>query len=68
MIKDYNDDVAMAEYGRICAKHRAIREAKENIRDNAVRLGNALEVNEVREYLANIITSSNSLIEAMEIK
>jgi hypothetical protein len=67
MIKDYNDDVVMAEYGRICAKHRAIREAKEAIRDNAVRLGNAIDVAEVREYLANIITSSNNLIEAIEI-
>jgi hypothetical protein len=67
MIKDYHDDVLMAEYGRICSKHRAIRESKEAIRDNAVRLGNATEVAEIREYLDNIITSSNSLIEAIEI-
>ena len=65
MIKDYNDDVRMAEYGRICAKHRAIREAKEAIRDNAVRLGNTLEVTEIKEYLAEIITSSNNLIDAI---
>jgi hypothetical protein len=68
MIKDYHDDVIMAEYGRICAKHRAIREAKESIRDNAVRLGNSLVVTEIKEYLAEIVTSSNNLIDAIEME
>ena len=68
MIKDYNDDVAMAEYGRYCARNKAIREAKEAIRDSAVMLGNTLEVSEINKYCSAIVTLSDNLIEAIELQ
>lgn len=41
ILDKYTDDNAMAEYGRVCAKKRAIREHKEAIRDISVGLQNA---------------------------
>ena len=67
MIKNYHDDVEMARYGRICAKHRAIREAKEALRDNFVRLGNTEIIEEINEYFDNIKKHVADLIEAINI-
>lgn len=50
MNTDYDNDKKMAEYGRYCAVQKAIRKAKEGIRNNAVYLGNSETVGEVIEY------------------
>ncbi len=68
MIKNYHDDAEMAKYGRICAKHRAIREAKEAIRDDFVRLGNTEVIEEIKEYFDNIKINVDNLIEALELE
>jgi hypothetical protein len=67
MIKDYSDDKAMAEYGRYCAKWKAVREAKESIRDAAVMLGNTIVVDEVNEHFAVIQKAVADVIEALEL-
>lgn len=67
MINDYSDDKAMAEYGRYCAKWKAIREAKEAIRDASVMLGNTNVVEEVKQHFAVIQKAVGDVIEALEV-
>ena len=63
----YNDDLKMAEYGRDCAVRKAIREAKEAIRDAAVRLGNSEAKAEVISHRTELNMYADKLIEALEI-
>ena len=63
----YNDDLKMAEYGRYCAVRKAIREAKEGIRDAAVRLGNSDVKAEVVSYRTELNMHVDKLIEALDI-
>ena len=67
MITNYDNDLKMAEYGRYCAVRKAIREAKELIRDNAVKLGNSEDMQEIIEYKNNINELVKNLIEAIEL-
>lgn len=50
MISNYDNDKKMAEYGRYCAVQKAIRKAKEGIRNNAVFLGNCETVEDVMKF------------------
>ena len=67
MINNYDNDLKMAEYGRYCAVRKAIREAKEAIRDAAVRLGNSDVRAEVISYRTELNIHVDKLIEALEI-
>ena len=67
MINDYSDDKAMAEYGRYCAKWKAVREAKEAMRDASVRLNNTVIVDEVKQHFADIQKAVGEVIEALEM-
>lgn len=67
ILDKYTDDNAMAEYGRVCAKKRAIREHKEAIRDICVGLQNANDEEGVSNLQAALNEHINSLIEAMKL-
>jgi len=67
MIDNYDNIEKMAEYGRICAKNKAIREAKEAIRDIAVALGNANNVVAVSNLGEAINVHIDNLIEATKL-
>jgi len=66
MLKNYDNDEIMASYGRSCTVWKAIREAKEAIRDSAVRLGNAQALAEVVQYQLELNNAVADLIEALE--
>ena len=68
MIKEYDDDVIMAKYGRYCAKHKAIRTAKEAIRDIAVSMGNATDAEGVSNLKAALNLHIDELIEHLLIE
>jgi hypothetical protein len=67
MIKNYHDDAEMARYGRMCSKHKAIKQAKEQIRDNSVRIMNSNDVDEINQFYSEIKTAMTDLMEAIEI-
>jgi len=67
ILDNYTDDKAMADYGRSCAKYRAIREHKEAIRDISVGLQNANDEEGVSNLQAALNEHINSLIEAMKL-
>jgi hypothetical protein len=69
MIPDYDDDVKMAEAGRKSVKWKAIKEAKEAIRDTAVALGNPVlaNVDAVKGLKVEMNQAIDNLIEALEL-
>lgn len=68
MIKNYHDDVSMAEYGRLCARYKSISQAKELIRDNSVRIMNSKDIDEIKKFHSEINQAVNELIEAIELE
>lgn len=68
MIKNYHDDASMAEYGRLCARYKAINQAKELIRDNSVRIMNSKDIEEIKQYHSEINQAVSELIEAIELE
>lgn len=68
MIKNYTDDVAMAEYGRQCARFKAIREHKEAIRTIAVSFQNDIDAIGAENLRVAINDHVNALIEVLNIK
>ena len=67
MIANYDNTEKMAEYGRSCAKNKAIREAKEAIRDIAVGLCNAKDDEAASNLREAINGHIDNLIEAMKL-
>lgn len=65
MIENYDNDEKMALYGRYCAVNRAIRKAKESIRDKAVMIGNSEDVDEIKQARKEFIKAVDDLIEAL---
>lgn len=63
MIANFNNDEAMAKYGREVSRYKAIAKCKENLRDCIVRLNNYhtddfevynKESVEIKEYLVEL--------------
>jgi hypothetical protein len=67
MIANYDNDTKMAEFGRYCAKNKAMREAREAIRDIAVALGNASDVEAVSNLRDALNGHIDNLVEAMKL-
>jgi len=67
MIDNYNDDKAMAKYGRTCAKFKAIRDAQQSIRDMAVMIGHADGFEAVEAYRNTFNAEVDSLIAALKL-
>jgi hypothetical protein len=67
MIANYDNDTKMAEYGRYCAKAKAIRESREAVRDIAVGLCNAKDDEAVSNLREAINGHIDDLIEAMKL-
>lgn len=67
MIPNYDDDVKMAEYGRRSAKYKAIKDARENIRNLAVNIGNSNEQAEIKVFKIALNQHIDDLIEAMAL-
>jgi hypothetical protein len=63
ILDNYTDDKAMAEYGRQCAKYKAIREHKEAVRDICVAIQNAND----DEGVSNLQKALNEHIEGLKI-
>jgi len=67
-IPNYDNDIAMAEYGRYCARWKAINKAKETIRDNAVRIVNSTNIDEIKSYKQEFDMAVINLLEALELE
>lgn len=67
ILDNYTDDKAMADYGRQCAKYRAIREHKEAIRDICVGLQNANDADGISNLKTALNEHINSLIKAITL-
>lgn len=65
MIPDYDDDVKMAELGRSSARYKAIKNAREKIRDCAVFIGNSNDVGEIIKLQDSITKNIDDLIHAL---
>lgn len=69
MIPDYDNDVKMAELGRNTAKWKAIKQAKEAIRDSAVLIcNNNYSFVQTKALKDEIDEAFVKLIEALELK
>jgi len=66
-IPNYDNDAKMAEYGRYCARMKAIREAREIVRDNAVRLQSVETVDDIRQIQLDINQAIDALISVLEL-
>ncbi len=66
MIPDYDNDAKMAEYGRRSARYKAIKDAREMIRNYAVMIGNSNEALEVSLLRKQLNTQIDNLIDALE--
>lgn len=67
MIADYDDDVKMAQLGRWSARYKAIKNARESIRDYAVMIGNADDVKTIENCKNELNLHVADLIEALLI-
>ena len=67
MIADYDDDAKMAALGRWSARYKAIKAARESIRDYAVMIGNADDAEEVEKCKLGLNLHIANLIEAISI-
>ena len=67
MIDNYDNNDAMAKYGRQCAKYKAIREHKEAIRDICVGLQNANDADGVINLQGAMNEHINNLVQVMKL-
>jgi sugar-specific transcriptional regulator TrmB len=67
MIPDYDDDKKMAEAGRKSVKWKAIKNAKEMIRDAAVSIGNSDSAEFIKALKSDMNQAIDNLIEALEL-
>jgi len=67
MIKDYDNDQKMMALGRLKARLDAIRRVKSAIRDNAVRLLNLDDVDEVNKVGGKVKEQLDELLELMRM-
>jgi len=68
VIPNYSDDAKMAEYGRYCARQKAIREARETVRDNAVRIQSVETVEELKQIQLEMNEAIDALIAVLELE
>jgi hypothetical protein len=67
MIPDYDDDKKMAEAGRKSVKWKAISNAREAIRNIAVKIGNTDKAEAVLIGKSEMNQAIDNLIEALEL-
>jgi len=68
MIKDYDNDIAMAVLGRQSARYRAIKKGREALRDSAVQLGLSNDIQAIEKFQSEINVAVAAIIEAMRLE
>jgi len=67
MIKDYDNDLVMAELGRRSARYTQIKQAREALRDAAVQLGLSNDIQLILGWQRDINNAVEQLIEALKL-
>lgn len=67
MIKDYNNDEKMAQFGRETAKSRAIRKAREELRDMYMSIDNARSLDALVSAHKAFLHKCEELINLMQL-
>jgi len=67
MLDKYHDDSEMARYGREQVKYRAIKTAKEGIRDCASRILSYRDYDDIKNVKIELDAHMDNLFKAMEL-